>query len=167
MALKSLNRSLTSKAHYHFFTIILVIIPSMIMLYCIVHNNDALSHQSLWWHSNTIKQLNCIFIAIVFANTYMLMHSSFGQLCCYDDEGSHITTNGPAGSAYFYSPTKHYLQHLSSDYFPYKACCINANHHSSCTKYYSKRPKDSVNGTSCTLPVPNRGVLCIYLRCRL
>ncbi|XP_065893780.1 uncharacterized protein [Dysidea avara] len=80
---------------------------------------------------------------------YLKRVMNLGQQCCYDGEGKYITANIPAGSADFYFPLDYYLQHQSSDYFPYKTCCIDTNDPQFCEKYYSKRPKDIVNGTDC------------------
>lgn len=58
-------------------------------------------------------------------------------------------------------PTKFYLQHQSSDYYPYKACCIDSDDPSFCQKYYDMRPKD--NGTECGSAETDRGKLSFIL----
>jgi len=95
----------------------------------------------------------------------MVLHlcSTIGQQCCYDDEGRYITTSLPAGSADYYFPLEYYLQHQSSDYFPYKTCCVDAYDPDFCEKYYSKRPKDNVNGTGCSPVVPDRGMVGAFI----
>ncbi|XP_065894428.1 protein mesh-like isoform X2 [Dysidea avara] len=80
---------------------------------------------------------------------------NFGQQCCYDTEGKYITTNGPAGSADYYFPGTHYLQHQSSDYFPYKVCCVDSNP-TYCAQYYERRPIAKDNGTVCTSTESNK-----------
>ena len=84
------------------------------------------------------------------------MCSNFGQQCCYDYNGYYITTNGPAGSADYYYPATHYLEHQSSDYFPYKVCCVDSDDPTLCAKYYKRRPKD--NGLICTSLESNKGI---------
>ena len=64
-----------------------------------------------------------------------------GQQCCYDAAGEYTTDNIAAGSADFYFPLDHYLLHQSSDYFPYKACCIDSDDTHFCDLYYARRPK--------------------------
>lgn len=64
-----------------------------------------------------------------------------GQQCCYDARGRYTTDNIAAGSADFYYPFDHYLLHQSSDYFPYKACCVDSNDTDFCSLYYQLRPK--------------------------
>ena len=64
-----------------------------------------------------------------------------GQQCCYDARGRYTTDNIPAGSADYNYPLNHYLLHQSSDYFPYKACCIDSNDINYCALYYQIRPK--------------------------
>ena len=95
---------------------------------------------------------NCVLqyiYTVFFYNMVLNLFRNLGQQCCYDGEGKYITANIPAGSADFYFPLDYYLQHQSSDYFPYKTCCIDTNDPQFCEKYYSKRPKDIVNGTDC------------------
>jgi len=77
----------------------------------------------------------------------LFSYSRVGQQCCYDRDGNYITTNGPAGSADYRFPATLYLQHQSSDYFPYKVCCVDSNDPDFCEKYYEMRPKD--NGSPC------------------
>ena len=57
--------------------------------------------------------------------------------------GRYTTDNIPAGSADEKYPFDHYLLHQSSDYFPYKACCIDSNDKDFCDFYYQKRPKSN------------------------
>ena len=86
-----------------------------------------------------------------------LFDRQLGQQCCYDKGGRYITTNKAAGSADYYFPPDYYLEHQSSDFFPYKACCGDENDKDFCDKYYSLRPKDKDNGTNCICAKPNRG----------
>ena len=65
----------------------------------------------------------------------------YGQQCCYDAAGEYATANNAAGSADYYFPFDHYLLHQSSDYFPYKACCVDSNDTEFCNLYYEIRPK--------------------------
>jgi len=79
-------------------------------------------------------------------------HREVGQQCCYDINGRYTTNNLPAGSADYKYPFDRYLLHQSSDYFPYKACCIDANDTNFCNLYYQLRPK----GNSTCQPVVTR-----------
>ena len=63
-----------------------------------------------------------------------------GEQCCYNANGQYITNGTAAGSADYYYPVDYYLQHQSSDYFPYKACCIYSNDTDFCKLYYQIRP---------------------------
>ena len=76
-------------------------------------------------------------------------HRETGQQCCYDKTGEYTTDNIPAGSADYRYPIDHYLLHQASDYFPYKACCIDSNDTTFCDRYYKLRPK----GNSTCQPV--------------
>ena len=68
-----------------------------------------------------------------------------GQQCCYDSNEQYTTDNKPAGSADYRFPLDNYLLHQSSDYFPYKACCIDSNDTTFCDLYYQVRPKGDSN----------------------
>ena len=63
-----------------------------------------------------------------------------GEQCCYDANGRYTRDIISAGSADFYYPFDHYLLHQSSDYFPYKACCVDSKNTSLCDMYYQLRP---------------------------
>ena len=90
---------------------------------------------------------------------YKLAYSNFGQQCCYDHNGAYTTQEIPAGSADFEYPMDSYLLHQSSDYFPYRACCIDSKDDDFCKMYYEKRPKDSGNpNVSCQDVVPRTGI---------
>jgi len=93
----------------------------------------------------------------------LLSNRNLGQQCCYDSNGKFISTNKPAGSADYSIPTTMYLQHQSSDYYPYKVCCIDSNDPDFCEKYYEMRPKD--NGSNCGTAQPDRGTQVNYSGC--
>ena len=95
----------------------------------------------------------------------LVCNRDLGQQCCYNADGNYITTNVPAGSADYYFQTDYYLQHQSSDYFPYKVCCVDNDDDGICTKYYEMRPKD--NGTSCGSAQQDRGMRAYYNYCRM
>ena len=89
---------------------------------------------------------------------YTLMYyRENGQQCCYDKTGEYTTDSMPAGSADYRYPFDHYLLHQASDYFPYKACCIDSNDTTLCDRYYKKRPKGDSN---CQSIVTMIGKLC-------
>ena len=92
----------------------------------------------------------------------LCVYRDIGQQCCYDAKGWYTTNNPSAGSADYRYPYDHYLLHQSSDYFPYKACCIDSNDAAFCNLYYELRPKG--NGT-CHTNKPKIGKLCTYLQC--
>ena len=71
---------------------------------------------------------------------YCLCYSHSGQQCCYDFSGDYTTDNNAAGSADYYYPLDHYLLHQSSDYFPYRACCVDSEDIGYCDLYYQVRP---------------------------
>ena len=71
----------------------------------------------------------------------LCVYRKIGQQCCYNARGEYTISNIPAGSADYKYPSDHYLLHQSSDYFPYKACCIDSEDTSFCDFYYQLRPK--------------------------
>ena len=81
-----------------------------------------------------------------------LLYSHSGEQCCYDTQGRYISDSIAAGSADYYYPLDNYLLHQSSDYFPYRACCIDSNDANFCDLYYQIRPKSN---TTCQ-PVVTR-----------
>ena len=70
----------------------------------------------------------------------LCVYRETGQQCCYNTKGEYTVSNVPAGSADYKYPFDHYLLHQSSDYFPYKACCIDSNDTDFCDLYYQLRP---------------------------
>ena len=72
---------------------------------------------------------------------------NIGQQCCYDSNGDYTTNGKSAGSADRYYPMDNYLNHQISDYFPYKACCVDSNDIKHCSNYYESRPWH--NGSRC------------------
>ena len=63
-----------------------------------------------------------------------------GQQCCYNAKGEYTVDDITAGSTDYKYPPDQYLLHQSSDYFPYKACCVDSDV-SFCKYYYEMRPK--------------------------
>ena len=81
-----------------------------------------------------------------------------GQQCCYNDQGrftrikraENSTPAAPAGSADYSFPIQFYLRHQYTDYFPYRACCIETDSIDFCTNYYNIRPTDNGTNGTCT-----------------
>ena len=65
---------------------------------------------------------------------------NIGQQCCYDLNGDYTTNGKSAGSADRYYPMGDYFNHQISDYFPYRACCVDSSDKELCKKYYDLRP---------------------------
>ena len=90
---------------------------------------------------------------------YYLLYSHSGEQCCYNAKGEYTSDNIAAGSADYYYPLHHYLLHQSSDYFPYRACCIDSNDTDLCDLYYQLRPK--TNSTCQSVTRMRRYIMCI------
>ena len=117
------------------------------------HNSTNAFSKPLWCHFVQFLLLYYGYIIV------LCVYRDIGQQCCYDAKGRYTTDNPSAGSADYRYPYHHYLLHQSSDYFPYKACCIDSNDTAFCSMYYELRPKG--NGI-CQTNKPKIGKLCTY-----
>ena len=75
--------------------------------------------------------------------TICMYRRTIGQQCCYDADGNYTTNGRSAGSADHSYPMEDYLQHQASDYFPYRACCVDSDDITFCREYYRIRPRES------------------------
>ena len=92
-------------------------------------------------------------------------YRTIGQQCCYDSNGDYTTNGKSAGSADYYYPMQNYLKHQVSDYFPYRACCIDSNDTTFCDTYYDIRPQQ--NTTQCQNSNKKKGMYCMYVSVRI
>ena len=89
---------------------------------------------------------------------------TIGQQCCYDSNGEYTTNGKSAGSADYYYPMEDYLKHQVSDYFPYRACCVDSDDTTFCDDYYEIRPQHS--SSRCQNNDNKKGTLHMYIHVR-
>ena len=86
---------------------------------------------------------------------------TIGQQCCYNASGAYTNNGKSAGSADHSYPMEDYLQHQASDYFPYRACCVDSNDTAFCDQYYELRPRQN-DMSNCGINRTRRGTYIDY-----
>ena len=81
-----------------------------------------------------------------------------GQQCCYDSNGDYTKNGKSAGSADYSYPLEDYLNHQATDYFPYRACCVESDDSKFCSDYYELRPWESDIANQCNSNSTRRGM---------
>ena len=92
------------------------------------------------------------------------MHrGTIGQQCCYNSNGDYTKDGKSAGSSDYSYPMEHYLKHQISDYFPYRACCIESKDSKICNDYYELRPQESNVAKQCDSNSSEKGIVCVKI----